>query len=208
MDNSTARSLSVIDEGEVANSRGTVTAILIRHGQGDDQALAEALATVYSDLRRMAGRCLIGEVPTPTFDEGALVHEAFVRLVRQDRTCWRNRRHLFAIASRVMRRILVDRARARLAVKRGGNLAARASLDSARLAEPGRPLGVVALDDALRDLSQHDATLAQLVELRFFAGLNNAQIGQVQGVTPMTVIRRWRLARAWLECYLSGRQPR
>ncbi|MCG8459878.1 MAG: ECF-type sigma factor [Holophagales bacterium] len=194
-------------ESNPAAGRGKITALLMRHGHGDDRALADALAAVYGDLRRIAGRLLANERPTPTFDEESLVQEAYVRLVRHDRTRWSNRRHLFAIATRIMRRILVDRARARHVAKRGGGEARTTTFDGKELARTERGIEVLALDDALADLASHDESLAQLVELRFFGGLSNGEIAELQGVTSMTVIRRWRLARAWLERYLSRRGP-
>ncbi|MEM7050169.1 MAG: ECF-type sigma factor [Acidobacteriota bacterium] len=175
---------------------GSVTAILRRHGRGEEQALGEALSAVYRDLHRMAHRCLASEPPTATFDPATLAHEAMLRLLNQDRARWHNRGHLFAIATRIMRRILVDRARARRTDKRKATVT---TLDPARHGGSPRSLEILALDDALTDLARHDPQLSQLIELRFFAGLNNQEIAHLQGVTPMTVIRRWRLARAWLQ---------
>ncbi|MEM8930330.1 MAG: ECF-type sigma factor, partial [Acidobacteriota bacterium] len=178
-----------------------------RHGAGDDGALAEAIASVHEDLRRIASRCLSREPSTPTFDAESLAQETFLRLVAHDRTAWQNRRQLFAVAVRIMRRILVDRARAKRSTKRGAGAHAT-TFDGNAIAGPGRSLDVRALDDALVDLARHDEMLAELVELRFFGGLSNGEIAELQGVTSMTVIRRWRLARAWLERYLSRRAMR
>jgi RNA polymerase sigma factor (TIGR02999 family) len=174
----------------------------LRHGEGDDRALSDALTAVYGDLQRIARRFMARECPTPTFDEEALVHEAYLRLARQSRTRWRNRKHLFAIAARIMRRILVDRARAR-------QFAKRSALQ--KVSEPGveqltsreRPFDVLALDDALRDLARYDGRLASLIELRYFGGLTNREIAELHGVVPITIARRWRLARAWLHRYLD-----
>lgn len=190
--------------GAPSSGRGTITALLVRHGQGDDQALAEALTAVYGRLQRIASRCLASERPTPTFDEEALVHEAYLRLARHDRTLWANRGHLFAVAARIMRRILVDRARAKKYAKRAA-LKEDSGFETDSLPSPRRPLDALELDDALTDLARYDERLARLVELRFFGGLTNLEIAEAEGVVPMTVIRRWRLARAWLERYLRNR---
>lgn len=187
------------------DAQGTITRILARHCQGDDAALPDAITAVYEDLQRIASRQLAKEGRSPTFDTESLVHEVYLRLVKQDRTQWCNRRHLFAIAVRIMRRLLVDRARRRGYAKRGGGEARSTTLDGKELAGAQRGLDVQALDDALADLSAHDPSLAQIVELRFFGGLTNPEIAEIQGVTPMTVIRRWRLARAWLQRYLTQR---
>ncbi len=189
---------------ESSAGRGTVTALLVKHGLGDDQALAEALTAVYGRLQYIASRCLANERPTPTFDEEALVHEAYLRLARHDRTRWANRGHLFAVAARIMRRILVDRARAKGYAKRAA-LKEDSNFEPDSLPGHGRPLEALELDDALTDLARYDENLARLVELRFFGGLTNREIAEAEGVVPMTVIRRWRLARAWLERYLRNR---
>ena len=182
---------------------GTVTRILKRFDAGEDGALGEAILVVYEDLRRIGARHLRSERRTPTFDTESLVHEVYLQLVKQDRTHWQNRHHLFAVAARMMRRTLVDRARSRLVAKRGAG-ARPTTLDDEELVSGSRRLEVTALDDALVDLETYDPTLAQLVELRFFGGMTNDEIGAVQGVTSMTVIRRWRLAKAWLHRYLRA----
>lgn len=186
-----------------AEDHGTITKILADQGLSQDQVLAEIAALVYGDLRRIAGRCLAAERRTPTFDSDALVHETFLRLLQQERTRWQNRRHLFAVATRLMRRILVDRARARAAFKRGEDRRP-VTLDELESSPPAESFSLLVLDDALQDLARYDASLAQLVELRFFAGLGNGEIAEIQGVTSMTVIRRWRLAKAWLHRYLQA----
>ncbi len=184
---------------------GTITALLLGRAPGEDPELSRALSLVYDDLCRIARRCLWSERPTPTFDADCLVHEAYLRLVAHDRTQWRNRRHLFAVAVRIMRRILVDRARARQTVKRGP--ADRlTSLEGKEIGAGRGRVEILALEDALTDLQRYDEDLARLVELRFFGGLTNGEVADQFGVTKMTVIRRWRLARAWLERYLENRQ--
>lgn len=184
------------------DSQGTITELLTKWQRGHDTALAAAVSAVYQDLRRIASRRLLYEHRTPTLDTTTLVHEAYLRLARQDRTAWKNRGHFLAVAARIMRRILVDRARAKRYAKRGAVLT---TLDGEAIL-PGRPLDVLALHDALTDLARFDEGLAALVEMRFFGGLTNAEIGESLGVTPLTIIRRWRLARAWLQRYLTTRE--
>lgn len=182
---------------------GTVTRLLYRHRQGDSQALAEAISVIYSNLQQIARRLMAGEKYTPTFDADSLAQEAYLLLMRQERAEWHNRGQLFAIAARIMRRILVDRARGRRYAKRGGGYARTTTLDGKELSIRERGLDVEMLDDALTDLWRQEAELAQVVELRFFGGLKNKEIAEIQGVTTMTIIRRWRLARSWLKNYLS-----
>lgn len=183
---------------------GTVTGILRRRDPATDTDLADAVEVIYHDLRRIACRLMASEPQRPTFDPESLTHEVYLRLVGQDRTRWRNRGHLFAVAARIMRRVLVDRARHRDYAKHGGHLRIT-TLDDNELVSAPRRLDVRALDDALAGLEVHDRRLAQLVELRFFGGLTNPEIAEVQGVTTMTIIRRWRLARAWLHRQLRPR---
>lgn len=199
------RGLETAPCGLPDRDRGTITRILVRHRKGSDTALADAVTAVYSDLQRIAGRQLANERRSPTFDTESLVHEVYLKLVGQDRTAWQNRGHFFAIAARIMRRILVDRARRRDSAKRGGREARTTTLTGKNLPDTAPGLDVLTLDDALLDLKNHDECLAQLVELRFFGGLSNPEIADIQGVTSMTVIRRWRLARAWLQRYLTRR---
>lgn len=198
----------------MAADTGTITEILTRRGRDAESALTEAIAHVYADLRRIAGRLMRHERHSPTFDAETLVHEAYLRLARQDRTDWRNRDHLFAVAARIMRRLLVDRARLRATVKRGGDQRrATTTLEGKAGAmrggvSPDRRVDVLALDEALERLRAKDPRLAQLVELRFFGGMSNPEIAAIQQVTTMTVIRRWRLARAWLHRHWTARDPR
>jgi RNA polymerase sigma factor (TIGR02999 family) len=188
--------------------QGTITRILLRHQGSPDTALAEAITAVYADLQRIAGRQLAHERRSPTFDTESLIHEVYLRLVDQDRTAWRNRGHFFAIAARIMRRILVDRARRRDSAKHGGGAVHSTILEDHALPSAVQGLDVLALNDALADLKRHDERLAQIVELRFFGGLTNPEIATIQDVTSMTVIRRWRLARAWLQRYLTQQGAR
>jgi len=187
---------------DAESDRGTITRVLTRHRREGDSALVEAVGLVYGDLQRIARRRLASERRTPTFDTESLIHEAYLRLAHQDRTQWNNRQHFFAVATRIMRRVLVDRARSRNYAKRGGGVARTTLLDEKELPGSERGLDVLALEDALTDLHHHNEELAQIVELRFFGGLTNPEIAEIQKVTPMTILRRWRLARAWLQRYL------
>lgn len=203
--------LDAADSGERVSRSvadpGTITRAFLRERPDTDVALGDAVAAAYNDLRRIAGRLMLNERRSPTFDTTALIHEVYLRLVAQDRTRWRNRRHLFAVAARIMRRTLVDRARRRLAAKRGGGRIEITTLAGKQIAADNGRLDVLALEDALADLARHDGNLAQIVELRFFGGLTNPEIAEMQAVTTMTVIRRWRLARAWLQRRLGPTPP-
>ena len=183
---------------------GTITAMLVGQAPDNHHALANALPHVYNDLLRIANRYLQCEKWTPTFDADCLVHETYLRLVTHERTRWKNRRHLLAVSSRIMRRLLVDRARARQAIKRGAG--DRLTTFEGKEIDAGRRrMDLLDLEDALTDLQRYDQELAQLVELRYFGGLSNNELAIQFGVTSMTIIRKWRLARAWLERYLNNK---
>jgi RNA polymerase sigma factor (TIGR02999 family) len=171
--------------------------LLVAWGKGDDGALATLLPLVYDELRQLARRHLRGERQGHTLQPTALVHEAYARLVDQERIPWQGRTHFFAMAAETMRRILVDHARKRHAAKRGGQRI-QITLDES-LAVADRPdVDVIALDDALNGLASLDATQAKLVELRFFSGLGIEETATVLGVSPATVKREWSAAKAWL----------
>jgi RNA polymerase sigma factor (TIGR02999 family) len=171
--------------------------MLQRWGAGDARALDELLPVIYKELRRLARLHMRNERRDHTLETDALVNEAYERLQGHDRIEWRDRGHFYAIAARTMRRILVDHARTRGYQKRGGN-APRVSLDEALHVGEEPPLDLVALDEALTALTEIDARKSELVELRFFGGLSNDEIAELQGVSLSTVERKWRLARAWL----------
>ncbi|MGZ4985664.1 MAG: ECF-type sigma factor, partial [Chthoniobacterales bacterium] len=137
------------------------------------------------------------ERPDHTLQATGLVHEAYLRLVDQSTTTWQNRAHFFGVAAQIMRRILVDYARAHRAEKRGGGWD-KLALDEASTPLPERGVDLIALDDALKDLLVLDPRQSQIVELRFFGGLTNEEIGEVLDVSPTTVKRDWRMAKAWL----------
>lgn len=152
---------------------------------------------VYDELRGLARQYLQRERRDHTLQATGLVHEAYLRLVDQTATTWRDRAHFFAVAASVMRRVLVDYARAHRAAKRGGALE-KIELDEAVALTPERHVDLVALDDALKDLGAFDPRQSQIVELRFFGGLTVEEVAEVLEISPRTVKREWRLARAWL----------
>jgi RNA polymerase sigma factor (TIGR02999 family) len=185
-------------------SSGEITQLLQGWRGGDRQALDALLPIVYKELRRLAHFQLRQERPDHTLQSSALVHEAYLRLVGLNTPQWESRSHFFAIAAQLMRQILVDYARRRGAGKRGGGVITL-SLEDAEPLAPGKEkdLDVVALDDALKALAQIDARKAQVVELRFFGGLNFDQTAEVLGVSAVTVARDWSTARAWLHREMS-----
>ncbi len=181
-----------------------VTRLLVAWGNGDQAALDELLPLVYQELHRLAARQLGRERGGHTLQTTALVHEAYLRLIDQKETQWRNRAHFFAIAAQMMRRILVDHARARHYQKRGGG-AQQAPLDEALEVSAERAAEVVALDDALTALARFDERKSKLVELRFFGGLSIEETAEVLGVSPGTVKRDWTLAKTWLQREMNKR---
>jgi RNA polymerase sigma-70 factor, ECF subfamily len=179
-------------------SAGDVTELLLQWSNGSDAALQRLMPLVYEECRRIAARQMRGERVEHTLSPTALVNELYLRLVDQHRTTWSNRAHFFGIAAQLMRRVLVDHARARLAEKRdGGRLVV--SLDAADdVATPSPLTDVVAIDEALGRLGQIDPDQQRIVELRFFAGLTVDETAHVLGRSPRTVKREWQLAKAWL----------
>jgi RNA polymerase sigma factor (TIGR02999 family) len=174
-----------------------VTELLLAWRAGDDSALNQLIPIVHGELHRIARACMAGEKPGNSLQATALVNEAYLRLIETRAVNWQNRAHFLAMAARLMRRILVDFARSRQYQKRGGG-AIRVTLtdDVALDAEPGRDL--VALDDALEALAEVDARKSQVIELRFFGGLSVKETAEVLHVSPETVMRDWKLAKAWL----------
>ena len=177
---------------------GDLTQIMNSQAQGDHQAAGQALPLVYAELRRLAAQRLAQEAPGQTLEPTGLVHEAYLRLVGDDpERPWDNRGHFFAAAAEAMRRILVERARAKHRLKRGGGRA-RVVLDPELIAAPGASDDLLALDEALKKLAVHDPPVAALVNLRYFAGLTNKQAAEALGIAPRTADLRWSYARAWL----------
>jgi len=179
-----------------------VTQALLALSAGDRQALDGLLPRIYGQLREQAGRALRRERPDHTLSTTALVHEAYLRLVRLDRVAWRDRAHFFGACANEMRRILVDHARQRRAEKRGAG-AEHVPLENALEAAQHRPGELVALDEALERLKGIDQRQVQIVECRFFAGMSVEETAEALGASPATVRRDWTLARAWLNRELS-----
>ena len=179
-----------------------VTALLLEWSGGNRAALDELMPLIYAEFRQLASRALSRERPNHTLQSTALAHELYLKLIDQKRAQWRDREHFFAMASQIIRRILVDYAR-RLHAQRRGGLDTRITLDEALAPQQDRDLNLVELDNALEALSQIDSQQARIIELRFFGGLSIEATGRVLGVSPSTVNREWNLARAWLYRELS-----
>ncbi len=174
-----------------------VTGLLDEWTRGDARALDRLLPLVYAELRRVAARQLRRERDGHSLQPTALVHEAYLRLVDQQKVDWRSRAHFFGVAAQVMRRVLVDHARRRMAGKRGEGITP-VSIDHAIEAPAADRIAILDLDDALGRLEQLDAGLAQIVELRAFGGLTIEEAAHVLNVSPSTAKRDWRTAKAWL----------
>ena len=174
-----------------------VTHLLQAWSCGDQRALEKLMPLVYDELHRLAERYMAGERPGLTLQTTALVNEAYLRLADVKQVSWQNRGHFFAVSAQLMRRILVDFARSRHSLKRGGEAPA-ISLDEAGVVPPERPADLVALDDALKALTAIDPRRSRVVELRFFGGLNVEETAEVLKVSADTVMHDWKLAKAWL----------
>lgn len=174
-----------------------VSELLKKWQEGDREALPALVPLVYADLRRLARRYLRSERPEHTLQSTALVHEAYLRLAKREKVRFESRTHFFAVSAQLMRQILVDHAREHRADKRGGGL--KLALDDALAPSPLREVNLVALDEALQELSRLDARQGQIVEMRFFGGLSIEETSEVLGVSPATVKRDWMTARLWLQ---------
>lgn len=175
---------------------GTVSQLLRAWSRGDLQAREDLVPLVYQELRRRASAYLRRERPGHTLQPTALVHEAYIRLMAQRRVSWLNRAQFFALAAQLMRRILVDHARERHAAKRPAGI--RVAFDEGIRAVPPPDYELLMLDDALHDLALLDARQAEIVELKYFAGLSEAEVAAVLSLSRATVTREWQSARAWL----------
>jgi len=184
-----------------------ITGLLKAWGQGDQGALEQLIPLVYAQLRAQARRYMRNERSGVTLQSTALVHEVYLRLINAHDVDWHDRTHFFALAAQLMRRILVDAARARAAAKRGGR-AARVehapAVDLDQIPTADSNASLCALDDALESLTRIDPRRADVIELRFFGGLSVEETAEVLHVSPQTVMRDWRLARAWLARELRG----
>jgi len=180
-----------------APPQGAITQWLLDWGRNDKRGLDDMLPVLYQELHRLASSYLSREAPGHTLQPTALVHEAYLRLVDQRRVDWRNRAQFLGVAAGMMRRILVDHARDRLAQKRGGG-AAPVSLSLVDAPSGGPDVDLIALEDALHRLAALDSRKAQVVELKFFGGLTIAEMADVMALSPATIEREWSFSRAWL----------
>jgi RNA polymerase sigma factor (TIGR02999 family) len=190
--------------GGVTAAPANPTSLLLAWGRGDRSALDQLMPLVEDELRRLARRQMAHERVGHTLQATALVNEAYLRLIEVNQVQWRNRAHFFAMASRMMRRLLVDAARAHRYQKRGGG-AEKVSLDEALVVSSEPRHELIALDDALNALAAIDLRKSQVVEMRFFAGLSVEETAEALRVSADTVMRDWRLARVWLLRELSGK---
>jgi RNA polymerase sigma factor (TIGR02999 family) len=182
---------------------GEITVLLKAWAAGDRAALGRLMPLMYAEIHELARRYMNRERPGNSLQATALINEAYLRMVNVNDVDWRDRTHFFAVSAQLMRRILVDAARARSAAKRGGQAqkvahSSAVNLDEIADASSHRAGELIAVDDALTALAQTDARKAQVVELRFFGGLGVEETAEVLGVSPQTVMRDWKLARAWL----------
>lgn len=182
-------------------TKNEITDLLVAWSGGNPEALAGLMEKVYARLLRLAGSYLRRERNDHTLDASALVHEAFLRLVEQHRVGYRDRAHFFAIAAKLMRRVLIDHARKHASQKRGREVL-RVPFEDAIGTEGTRHPNLIALDDALRELEARDEELTELVVLRYFGGMRKEEVAEVMNLSPATVSRRWRTARSFLYDYL------
>jgi len=201
---------TVSPSGNQANrgrpSEAEITQLLQQWRNGDVSAFDRLVERFYDQLRRLADQALGKDWDNKSLQPTELVHEAYLRLVDARQLDWKSRSHFFGVAARLMRQILVDRARARAAQKRGGG-ALRVSIESAEVDVPdprGQSVDLISLDLALRELTDLDLDQARIVELRFFAGMTVEETAEALGVSARTVKRDWRMAKAWLKRRLNG----
>ena len=183
-----------------------ITQLLAEWRDGNQAALDELYPLVYDELHRLARRYMSRERKGHTLQTTALINEAYVRLVDQRSVQWANRSHFFAISAQIMRRILIDHARRHAYAKRGGG-AQQVSLDETATVAPGNLSEFLRLDEALKSLAELDPRRSQVVELKYFGGLNNDEIAGVLKISKNTVTRDWNMARAWLYRQLTGSAP-
>ena len=184
-----------------------ISELIAAWGKGDEEALSRLMSLLYPELRRIARQHLRRHQPGQTLESAALANEAYLKLIRAGGIRCENRVHFLALCSQIMRRILVDHARGRGYAKRGGS-AVRVPLDDVLLGAPGRGIGLLALDEALDSLSRIDARKSRVVELRYFGGLSVDETAEFLGISPETVKRDWRVAKAWLFGALTDEQDR
>lgn len=179
-----------------------LTQLLHVASSGDRRNLDALMAAIYTDLHRLASRHMLAERRDHTLQPTAIVHEAYMRLIDQRNTSWRDRAHFFAVASTIIRRILLDHAREHKAAKRGGGRE-RVPIEVAAEVGSASNVDLIALDSALAELADVDPQQAKIVEMRFFGGLTIEEVAEVLGIGKRTVDRQWQCAKAWLFCHLS-----
>ena len=182
-----------------------ITGLLLKWNSGDHAALDQLTPLVYDELRKLAKGFMRNERPSHTLGATALVHEAYLKLVDERKVDWRGRAHFFGAAANIMRRLLVDHARKRLAAKRGGDLQNAGVLSQEPLETNDEDM--VALDQALGKLAEFDARKCQVVEMKFFTGMTSQEIAEVLSISDATVERDWKMARAWLIQALTTHSP-
>ena len=180
-----------------------ITQLLLKWSRGDKDALDRLIPLVYPELRRLARQYMRRENPAHTLQTSALINEAYLRLVDQQDIEWNNRAHFFAVAAQVMRHILIDHARRHHFAKRGAG-AQHVPLDETAVIHQERASEFVALDDALKRLAAFDGRKSQIVELKFFGGLTVEEVAEVLKLSPITIKREWRAAKAWLHLEITG----
>lgn len=183
-----------------------VTQLLLKWSKGDNAAFDELIPVVYTELKKLARRYMGKERLDHTLQTSALINEAYLRLVNQQSTQWQDRNHFFAVAARIMRHILIDHARSYRYAKRGRG-AEKVPLDEASNISIQRAEELLALDEALNGLSAVDPRKSEIIELRFFGGLTVEETAEVMSLSPVTVMREWRAAKAWLHQDLTAREP-
>lgn len=186
-----------------SSSTHEVTLLLRAWSEGNEESLDRLAPLVYHELHRIAGRLMARERPNHTLQPTALINEAYLRLVDSEQAGWKDRAHFFALCARAMRRILVDHARSRGSAKRGGGEILM-PLKEALVSGQARDRNLLELDDALKQLAELDPRKSQVVELRFFGGLNVEETAEALNISPETVQRDWKMARLWLYRELSG----
>lgn len=189
---------------EPAPDTTRITELLLAVSDGRKDALNQLVPLVYNDLRRVAAAQMRREAPGHSLQPTALVHEAYVRLVDQRHVKWRNRAHFLGVAASLMRRILVDHARARLADKRGGGLERVTLVGDEAAPDSPRRVDVLALHQSLKRMAAFNPRQERIVELRYFGGLTIEEAAEVVGISEATLVREWTIAKAWLRADLSG----
>jgi RNA polymerase sigma-70 factor, ECF subfamily len=188
-----------------AHANGDVTDLLRKWNEGDAQAFAQLIPVVYAELQRLARQCLRGERPGHSVHTGTLVHEAYLRLIGCGRLQWQDRHHFFAVAAKLMRRVLVEEARKRNSLKRGAG-SVTILFDKATVVSRERDKELIALDEALERLEKLFERKCRVVELRYFVGLSVEEAALALGVTEDIVKREWRTAKMWLRRELNGKE--